>query len=86
MTAIAINDLNIEALDAKELGDVAGAGNTWQLLSRRIYTGAWSAYRQFYSRYYGTVLQHGKYHVRFLKGFTRRRMQTEVTYWFNFVD
>ena len=85
MTAIAINDLSMSnELDRNALADINGRGQ-WHLIISSVSTGSWGAYQQFYSRYIGTKFHDGYLSRHYVKGFQRTRVQTETSYWNQYV-
>ena len=81
MSTLMINDLSMgKELDRAALANLTGRGE-WHRYYRHVSTGAWGNYNKFYSDYVGTTFHDG-YKVRhYRKGYTRKRIQTETTYW-----
>ncbi len=85
MTAIAINDLSLSnELDRNAMTDINGRGQ-WHLIAKGISTGAWGGYQQFYSNYRGIKFHGGYLSRHYVKGFRRFRVQTETSYWNQYV-
>jgi len=80
MNALII-DLPVSAdLDSDAMSAVSGAGE-WHRYYRRVSTGSWGNYQQFYARYIGTKFHDGYLVRHYRRGYTRQRTQTETSYW-----